>query len=228
MGVHNLRDFNLCLLASWVKRYQLDNNKIWKKIVDLKYNTANSNILWATGTNASPFWKGVAWAANAARIGYRWQVGDGRTIKFWEDIWFGHCCLATQFWDLYIIANEHNLPISDIWDGAELKISFRRTFNEALMSRWYELEDIIHSIVFSSVPDRPIWMFHPTGIYSVKSFYAVINNGGVTPVHTPALWNIAVPPRIHIFLWLLANNKLLTGDNLLKRRQVDDLMFILQ
>jgi hypothetical protein len=31
-----------------------------------------------------------------------------------------------------------------------------------------------------------------------------------------------VPPRIHIFLWLLANNKVLTRDNLAKRRNVDD------
>jgi hypothetical protein len=29
-------------------------------------------------------------------------------------------------------------------------------------------------------------------------------------------------PRLHIFLWLLANNKLLTRDNLLKRKKLDD------
>ena len=28
-------------------------------------------------------------------------------------------------------------------------------------------------------------------------------------------------PRIHIFLWLLANNKILTRDNLAKRKRVD-------
>ena len=31
------------------------------------------------------------------------------------------------------------------------------------------------------------------------------------------------PPCIHVFLWLLANNKILTRDNLAKRRTVDDL-----
>jgi hypothetical protein len=38
LGVQNLRDFILCLLASWVKRYNLDANKIWRKIVDFKYD----------------------------------------------------------------------------------------------------------------------------------------------------------------------------------------------
>ena len=33
---------------------------------------------------------------------------------------------------------------------------------------------------------------------------------------------MSVPPRIHIFLWLLSNNKLLTRDNLSKRRDLSD------
>jgi hypothetical protein len=41
-------------------------------------------------------------------------------------------------------------------------------------------------------------------------------------VFIPAVWKIVVPPRINFFLWLLSNNKLLTRDNLGKRRKVDD------
>jgi hypothetical protein len=37
-------------------------------------------------------------------------------------------------------------------------------------------------------------------------------------VHTPMMWNIFVPSRVHIFLWLLSNNKTLTRDNLKKGR----------
>jgi hypothetical protein len=42
-------------------------------------------------------------------------------------------------------------------------------------------------------------------------------------MHTPAVWQLDVPPRLHVFLWLLANDKLLTRNNLTKRRHVDDL-----
>ena len=58
LGVPNLRDFNLCLLASWIKRYHLDSNKIWRKIVDYKYDLS-PNILWAVPAACSPFWKGI-------------------------------------------------------------------------------------------------------------------------------------------------------------------------
>jgi hypothetical protein len=35
--------------------------------------------------------------------------------------------------------------------------------------------------------------------------------------------SLSPPPRLHVFLWLLANNKVLIHDNLAKRRQVDDM-----
>jgi hypothetical protein len=66
-------------------------------------------------------------------------------------------------------------------------------------------------------------MFHPSGEYTIKSFYAIVNNGGIVPIHTPAIWNLTIPPRIHVFLWLLSKNKTLTRVNLHKRRHVEDI-----
>jgi hypothetical protein len=36
-------------------------------------------------------------------------------------------------------------------------------------------------------------------------------------MHIPAIWNIVVPPKLHLFLWLLAHNKLAIVDNLNKK-----------
>jgi hypothetical protein len=40
-------------------------------------------------------------------------------------------------------------------------------------------------------------------------------------VYTPVMWKILVPSRLHIFLWFLANNKILTRENLAKRRKLE-------
>jgi hypothetical protein len=103
-----------------------------------------------------------------------------------------------------------------------LKFTVRRTVDLALFDRWLELVALIQTIQLSNREDKHVWLFHLSGVYSVKSVYGVVNNGGVIPVHTPAVWKLHVPPRIHIFLWLLCNNKLLTRDNLDKRRPVVD------
>jgi hypothetical protein len=72
--------------------------------VDHKYNN-NPNIFCCPIIGASPFWKGVLWATKAAQIGgvlkwqigAPWKVGNGQTIRFWEDCWFGTCSLAIQY-----------------------------------------------------------------------------------------------------------------------------------
>jgi hypothetical protein len=38
----------------------------------------------------------------------------------------------------------------------------------------------------------------------------------------PDVWKIMVPHIVHFFLWLLSKNKLLTRDNLDKRRKLED------
>jgi hypothetical protein len=40
------------------------------------------------------------------------------------------------------------------------------------------------------------------------------------------MWKLTVPPRIHVFLWLVADNRLLTKDNLAKRKKLDDLSYL--
>jgi hypothetical protein len=44
LGIANLSDMNLCLLASWIRRCQLDGNKIWKQTIDHKYKTHKPNM----------------------------------------------------------------------------------------------------------------------------------------------------------------------------------------
>lgn len=39
LGIPNLRDLNISLLASWLRRYKSDKNKLWKELIDFKYDT---------------------------------------------------------------------------------------------------------------------------------------------------------------------------------------------
>ena len=115
LGVPNLQEINLCLLGSWVKRYMEGEGKIWKMIIDSKYSSSRrSNIFVASSNpNISRFWKGVRSTIQALKMGYRWSVGNGSKIRFWEDTWFGNSPLFVQFWPIYVICNEHNIYLSD-------------------------------------------------------------------------------------------------------------------
>jgi hypothetical protein len=193
-------------------------------VIDAKYNTCSPNIFCSWDRGSSPFWKGVLWAIQAAKMGYKWEVGDRRKVRFWEDQWFGSCSLAIQYWKIYSIINEQGCSIKEAWDGMALRFTFKRTVNSRQMNQWYELEQIASSINFTDEPDSVIWQLNSAGHYLVQSLYAVVNDRGVRQVFTPVVWKIKVPPRIHVFLWLVANNKVLTRDNLAKRKSLDDLL----
>jgi hypothetical protein len=87
---------------------------------------------------------------------------------------------------------------------------------------WEELLSIASSICLNDKDDEMVWMFNSSGVYSSHSLYRVVNFRGVEPIFLPTVWKLHVPPRIHFFLWLVSKNKLLTRDNLGKRRRVDD------
>jgi hypothetical protein len=143
---------------------------------------------------SSPFWKGVIWASKAAKMEFRWNVGNGKNVRFWKDHWFESCSLAIQFWDLYIIVNEQDKTVQDAWDGVDLKFIFRRTVDIRLIQQWYEVMQIASNISFKDEEDAIIWNFNSKGIYSVQSLYGIINNRDVRHVHTPVMWKIVVPP----------------------------------
>jgi hypothetical protein len=87
---------------------------------------------------------------------------------------------------------------------------------------WEEVVSIAESLVLTPEEDERLWQFHSSGVYSSQSLYKVVTFRGVIRVFLYAVWKLPIPPRIHFFLWLLSHNRLLTRDNLSKRRDVDD------
>jgi hypothetical protein len=55
LRVPDLRNLNLCLLASWIQRHQDTERKLWRDIIDTKYNHDDPNIFCANNRGASPF-----------------------------------------------------------------------------------------------------------------------------------------------------------------------------
>jgi hypothetical protein len=96
------------------------------------------------------------WAAQALKFGYRWIAGNGRKIRFWEDCWFGTSPLSIQFWEIYCVCNETCQTISEVWDGHDLKLTFRRNLSNELMEQWYALESIAQGIALTSNMDSLI------------------------------------------------------------------------
>lgn len=187
LGVPELKNLNLSLLGYRVKRFITDKGKLWHSIMKQKYVRNVPSIFCLPHSQSSIFWKGVMCAAKAVKFGYRWKVGDGTKIRFWEDSWFGNAPLVVQFWDLFCICNQTGVTLARVWDGNEVMPTFRRTFFEDLMRKWYELSKIVTEVCYNEDGDSFVWQYESNGIYSSQSLYAIIRFRGVKPIVIPSV-----------------------------------------
>jgi hypothetical protein len=49
--------------------------------VEFKYHPS-PNLFCCPDRNSSPFLKAVLWETRAAKMGYKWKIGDGKNIRF--------------------------------------------------------------------------------------------------------------------------------------------------
>jgi hypothetical protein len=93
-------------------------------------------------------------------------VGNGKKIRLWEDNWLGSTSLAIQFWPIYRILNAQGKTIAELWDGTNLKCTFRRNFNEALYQSWLEIVELVSTIELIEEADEMVWQYTSKGTYS--------------------------------------------------------------
>jgi hypothetical protein len=95
LGIPDMRMLNICLLASWVQRYYDDEDKLWRKSIDCKYQPSVPNI-FSCGMDP-PFEKECCGVPRQQKKGFKWQIGSREKVRFWKHHWFVICSLAIQF-----------------------------------------------------------------------------------------------------------------------------------
>lgn len=90
--------------------------------------------------------------------------------------------------------------MAHVWDGFELKLTFRRCVGPDFLPKWDDLLSLIKTCPFGGVNDEPQWLLELSGVYSTKSFYQLINFGGISATFWKLLWKIPIPMKFHVFI----------------------------
>jgi hypothetical protein len=105
----------------------LSEDGIWQQILQNKYLQGKTLSQVEAKPSDSPFWKGLMRVKELFFTNGFYKIGDGESVRFWEDIWLVQSSLAHQYLSLYNIVQRKNVLVADVLSQSPLNIGFRRS-----------------------------------------------------------------------------------------------------
>lgn len=154
----------------------------------------------------------------------RKEVGSGGDTLLWHKPWLEGEVLSKRFERLFSIILDKNGLISDIVKirngSVEREWNWRRTLFQWELERLMELQQLILNVGLKWARDgKWVWKKDLSGIYSVRSTYTWLRVSEFMgdEEFNRKLWNSGAPLKVKAFVWKLAQDRILTSQNLLKR-----------
>ena len=157
------------------------------------------------------------------------KIGKGDKVRLWEDKWAGKQTLKEQFPSLFRISTISSRPISEFVDQERLvsdeSTSWNIHFSRNLLDREInQLQALLQTLegrhLCNTVEDSRIWLADSSGLFSCKTVFAWLRNNNSLPVNNQAkcIWNLKIPIKVKVFIWLLILGKLSVHSQLQRRR----------
>jgi len=230
LGIIDPKLFNLALLGKWIWRLGSEKGGLWKEVLVSKYGGWRNLGGEGIRTRSSLWWKDLkeVWASEgwgrSFEDGFKWKVGDGKDISFWEDNWLGCDALKRVFSRLFSISSTKEAMVAELgsWINGVWgwQLAWRRFFFD-----WEKpLEDQLLQILLEArlVPgeaDSWVWKVGGLQMFSVNYAYIHVRKDREV-VSSPIfsrLWRCKVVPSDVLTAWRMLDNKLATRVNLERR-----------
>ncbi|GKV02234.1 hypothetical protein SLEP1_g14693 [Rubroshorea leprosula] len=240
----DLRRKNWALLGKWWHRFGEDVESLWKRIVSEKYYGGKREEVDITAVGnwrTSRIWRDIISVGGRSRRlknmlveGFRWEVGEGKRVGFWRELWVGYKNLRDLFPRLYELSKNKLGNISDmgVWEGE--KWSWKMEWRRGRIGREKDEEEVLWEVLENfqlkkGVNDTRRWIHDLEGKYMVKKAYEFLapTESILEDQWSKLIWCRLVPSKVSFFGWRLCIDRLPTKRNIMKRRvsrQEEELM----
>ena len=86
-----------------------------------------------------------------------------------------------------------------------------------ISSQLHKFINIMESLSLSSEEDNLQWTLTSNNIFSVKSCYGFLNDGGLRSQFMNSIWKCSAPLKIEVFAWLVTHDKIFSKANFLRK-----------
>ncbi|KAK9095318.1 hypothetical protein Scep_026787 [Stephania cephalantha] len=178
-GIEDLKRTNKAFAMKWLWRLQNEPEALWAKIIKSRFGTDcnqwDSRNAYRASTR-SP-WKFISSCMDEFRQGMKLEVGNGKHIKFWEDVWRGRTRFSSDYPNLYALTRKPHALISDLWKQAEgtgdepgWDLQLRRRCTAEETDEVAQMMERLGRVSLSAgQPDSRKWTQTSDGKYSIHS-----------------------------------------------------------
>ena len=219
LGYREIETNNDALLAKIGWRLIKDPHSLLSQVLMGKYAQNYTFMDCPTPATMSHGWRSILAGREILRKGLSWVVGDGKTIRIWDDPW------------LSFKAPCQPMGPSPL-DGFSLKVNSllcslsNKSDIEKIMRLISQYENTFFRIKTSSTPspDTLIWLPEKSGEYSTKTGYGIAMTADIPleTIYEPVnwlnhIWNVKTSPKLKDFYCRVAKKAISVSSNLERR-----------
>jgi hypothetical protein len=136
LGIRNIYRFNQALLGKWLWlwRFARKEGAWWRSVLVAKYGTDwggwRSGVI--SGTHGVGLWKFICMGWQKFRRYFKFDVGEGSKIRFWEDILCGDRTLKEVYPGLFSIASVKEASVADNMEHSSNSVQWNIQFNRLI------------------------------------------------------------------------------------------------
>ena len=86
-----------------------------------------------------------------------------------------------------------------------------------LAQQMHQFINILDTLVLNLEDDDILWPPSEDNSFPVKTYYTLINDGGLRSQYRLHIWKSCASLKIKIFAWLVTHNKILSRENFVKK-----------
>ncbi|GJY46340.1 putative RNA-directed DNA polymerase, eukaryota, reverse transcriptase zinc-binding domain protein [Tanacetum coccineum] len=149
------------------------------------------------------------------------SVGNGLSIRFWNETWCGVCPFKDLFPRIYALEENKSCTVTqrliiDDWSS----VLRRLPRGEAESSQFHDLMEVVRQVTLSSSNDKWKWDLDTSG-FSVSSTRSYIDDHNLLGSSMSTRWSRFIPIKVNVLVWRLCLDKLPTLMNLDKKVVLD-------
>ena len=120
LGIRKIRLFNEALLGKWLWRFGIEEDALWRQVIEMKYGCVWGG--WFTRAVTGPYgvvlWKNISqgWPSFSRHILY--DISDGSRVKFSQDRWCGETSLVVRYPDLFRFCRNKDASVAELMMSA--------------------------------------------------------------------------------------------------------------